>query len=109
VRSEDLEEELVKLNCSCCGGEKEEPEDGNLCTDSECGSAESTTKQSFWKADDSGWEDDELRMPGKAVWVSSLTMWAARFTKVAARPIVGLSERVSTMKESLVPSCMSLW
>jgi hypothetical protein len=27
VRSEDLEEELVKLNCSCCGGEKEEPED----------------------------------------------------------------------------------
>ena len=81
----------------------------NLYTDSECGSAESTTKQSFWKADDSGWEDDELRMPGKAVWVSSLTMWAARFTKVAARPIVGLSERVSTMKESLVPSCMSLW
>jgi hypothetical protein len=74
----------------------------NLYTYSECGSAESTTKQRSWKVDNSGWEDDELGMRGKAVWVSGLTLEAARST-------VGLSERVLTMRKSLVLNCMSLW
>jgi hypothetical protein len=39
----------------------------NLYPDSECGSAESTTKQRSWKVDGFEKKDDELRTPGKSV------------------------------------------
>jgi hypothetical protein len=86
-----------------------QPKHNTLCLDPDCGSAESTTKQDSWKVDGSGWEDDELGMSGKAVWVSGWTMDTARFSKVAARSTVGLPDRVPTVRESLVRSCMSLW
>jgi hypothetical protein len=56
----------------------------NLYLDSECGSAESTTRQRPWKADGFEKKDDELGTPGKFFWWSVSTTRAGRNPAVTA-------------------------